>query len=199
MNRILLLPITLPLRLAELQIRLALGTAEWALQTARGLAEPLARQAPGDAGDGAPPLPAEAPALPEPTPLPERTPLEPPALDERAGADEPPAPEPEPPRARARRTARKATAGKPARRRASGPTKGEVAAIREANREAEGAEGGPGPELHVDEPWEGYAGMGLDEVLARLETATDAELAVVRMYETQHENRQAVLLATENG
>ena len=194
MNRILLLPITLPLRLAELQIRLALGTAEWAVQTARGLAEPFARQGPGEAGDGAPPFPPEAPALPE------ATAPEPAALDEpAAAADEPPAPEPEPPRPRARRTARKATAAKPARRRASGPTKGEVAAIREANREAEGAEGGPGPELHVDEPWEGYAGMRLDEVLARLENATDAELAVVRMYEAQHENRQAVLLATENG
>jgi hypothetical protein len=189
MNKLLLLPITLPVRLAELQIRLALGTAEWALQVARGLAEPLARQGPGQAGDGAPPFPPGAPALTEAT------------APEPAAVDEPPAAEPEPPRPRARRTARKATTGRPTRRRASGPTKGEVAAIREANREAEGGEGGPGPgpELHVDEPWEGYADMRLDEVLGRLENATDAELAVVRMYEAQHENRQAILLATENG
>jgi hypothetical protein len=186
MNRILLLPITLPLRFAELQIRLALGTAEWAVNVARGLAEPFARQGPGEAGDGAPPFPPAAPALPA-TPAPE------------PAAEEPPEAEPEPPRARARRTARKATSGRPARERASGPTRGEVAAIREANREAEGAEGGPGPELHVEEPWEGYADMRLDEVLRRLENATEAELAVVRMYESQHENRQAILLATENG
>jgi hypothetical protein len=37
--------------------------------------------------------------------------------------------------------------------------------------------------------------MRLDDVLARLAGATEVELAVVRVYELQHEARQAVLLA----
>jgi hypothetical protein len=37
--------------------------------------------------------------------------------------------------------------------------------------------------------------MRLDEVLARLEGATEVELAVVRAYEREHEARQAILLA----
>jgi hypothetical protein len=194
MNRLLLLPITLPIRLAVLPMRLALDTAEWALQVAQDLTEPLARRGPAEVGDDAPPVPPGASAA-----LPATSAPEPAAAEPSGAAAEQPAAEAEPPRPRPRRTARQATAGRAARHRASGPTKGEVAAIREANREAEGAEGGPGPELHVEEPWEGYADMRLDEVLARLENATEAELAVVRMYESQHENRQAILLATENG
>jgi hypothetical protein len=59
-----------------------------------------------------------------------------------------------------------------------------------------GPERGAGAEIHVDEPWAGYDAMALDEVLARLEDATEAQVAIVRLYERQHENRQAVLLAT---
>jgi hypothetical protein len=104
--------------------------------------------------------------------------------------DEPepaPAPvEPErPPRPRAR-----------SRKRRSEPTRGRVASMREAAREAE--TGGPdsvGAEVHVAEPWPGYDEMRLDDVLTRLAGATEVELAVVRVYERQHEARQAVLLA----
>jgi hypothetical protein len=94
----------------------------------------------------------------------------------------PPAPTPPPPR--------------PRRRRAE-PTRGQVAAMREAVREAE--TGGPdsvGADVHVAEPWPGYDDMGLEDVLGRLQTATEVELAVVRAYEREHEARQAVLLAT---
>jgi hypothetical protein len=59
-----------------------------------------------------------------------------------------------------------------------------------------GPEREPGAEIHVDEPWAGYDAMALDEVLARLEDASEAEVAIVRLYERRHENRQAVLLAT---
>jgi hypothetical protein len=89
---------------------------------------------------------------------------------------------------------------RPPRRRATPrraePTRGEVAAMREAAREAE--TGGPdsiGAQVHVAEPWAGYDDMRLDDVLARLQGATDVELAVVRAYERQHEARQAILLA----
>ena len=65
-----------------------------------------------------------------------------------------------------------------------------------AAREAEtGGTGSVGAQVHVAEPWSGYDAMRLDEVLARLEDATEVELAVVRAYEREHEARQAVLLA----
>jgi hypothetical protein len=40
--------------------------------------------------------------------------------------------------------------------------------------------------------------MPLDEVLGRLADADETLLAAVRLYESTHENRQAVLLATES-
>jgi hypothetical protein len=116
-----------------------------------------------------------------------------------AAAATPPADTEPPPKPRARRTARKATAAKPARQRASGPTRGEAAAIRAARRDAEAAGGGsgPGPEVRLEAPWPGYDEMRLDEVLDRLATAEEAVLVAVRLYEVQGENRQAILLATE--
>ena len=101
-----------------------------------------------------------------------------------------PAPAPAPPPARKRPPQRRATP-----RRAE-PTRGEVAAMREAAREAEtGGADSVGAQVHVAEPWAGYDAMRLDEVLARLEGATEVELAVVRAYEREHEARQAILLA----
>jgi hypothetical protein len=52
-----------------------------------------------------------------------------------------------------------------------------------------------GAQVHVAEPWPGYDEMRLDEVLARLQAATEVELAIVRAYEREHEARQAILLA----
>jgi hypothetical protein len=52
-----------------------------------------------------------------------------------------------------------------------------------------------GAQVHVAEPWPGYDEMRLDEVLARLQSATEVELAIVRAYEREHEARQAILLA----
>jgi hypothetical protein len=89
---------------------------------------------------------------------------------------------------------------RPPRRRATPrraePTRGQVAAMREAAREAEtGGADSIGAEVHVAEPWPGYDGMRLDDLLARLQSANEVELAVVRAYERDHEARQAVLLA----
>ena len=76
------------------------------------------------------------------------------------------------------------------------PTRGEVASMREAAREAEtGGADSVGAQVHVAEPWAGYDEMALDEVLARMQGATEVELAVVRAYEREHEARQAILLA----
>ena len=132
------------------------------------------------------------------------TPRRPAAASEPAA---PPAPEPAPPEP-APEPAAPGPAATPAReapRRSSDPTPGEVAAAREALREAEGedpvASVGPaahaGPEIHLDPPWEGYDAMALDEVLGRLQAADPTTLAAVRLYESTHESRQAILLATE--
>jgi hypothetical protein len=219
MNRILLLPITLPLRVAALQLRLARGAAEMALDVTRDLAggSPIGREA--DAAPAPPPVPRPTtPAAPRATgPDPAEAPRrarrsaavqrtrarrEPPAAT--TATEIPPAPA-EAPRPRPRRAARKATATKPARKRTTGPTRGEAAAIREAQRETEaaapvasaGPANGAGPEIHVEAPWAGYDEMPLDQVLARLEGADEAVVAAVRLYEGLHESRQAILLATE--
>ena len=116
--------------------------------------------------------------------------------DEPAAA-EPPAPAvaAEPPAA-ARPAARKRPPQRRATPRRAEPTRGEVAAMREAAREAEtGGADSVGAQIHVAEPWAGYDEMRLDEVLARLQGATEVELAVVRAYEREHESRQAILLA----
>lgn len=60
-----------------------------------------------------------------------------------------------------------------------------------------GAEGGAGPEVEVDEPWDGYGGMTTDEVIARVREADAAEIAVVEFYEQAHKRRQSVLDAAE--
>jgi hypothetical protein len=82
------------------------------------------------------------------------------------------------------------------RKRRSEPTRGQVAAMREAAREAEtGGADSVGAEVRLTEPWPGYDEMGLEAVLTRLQTSSEVELAVVRAYEREHEARQAVLLA----
>jgi hypothetical protein len=60
-----------------------------------------------------------------------------------------------------------------------------------------GAEDGAGAQLRVEEPWDGYAQLTADEVVARLEHATPEELAVVTMYERLHRGRSSVVEAAE--
>ena len=68
--------------------------------------------------------------------------------------------------------------------------------MREAAREAEtGGADSVGAQVHVAEPWAGYDEMRLDEVLARLQDATEVELAIVAAYEREHEAREPILLA----
>jgi hypothetical protein len=139
MTRLLLLPITLPLRIVR-------ATAEVSLGVARGVLDAM--------------RPADDDLFVESQPPPRRPPA--------------PAPEPE-----------------------LEVLEGEDHVETEEELVAEaGPEREPGPEIHVDEPWPGYDAMELDEVLAQLEDADEAQVAIVRLYERQHENRQAVLLAT---
>jgi hypothetical protein len=58
-----------------------------------------------------------------------------------------------------------------------------------------GAADPPGPELRVDEPWEGYRRLKVSEVKARLEGQPPEVLAAVELYESTHRRRQGVLSA----
>jgi hypothetical protein len=58
-----------------------------------------------------------------------------------------------------------------------------------------GAEEGPGPQISVDEPWDGYSKMKAADIVDRLAAATPEELAVVQLYESTHRGRKTVLAA----
>jgi hypothetical protein len=135
----------------------------------------------------------------------------------RAGAPSPTADPPAPPRRPA------ATRAKAPRSRSAGPqgdpivtprpkrkptkkdareegdlTAAEAARRRESLREQETDEDSPGAEVHVEgTPWPGFEKQSVDEILTRLIGADDATKAVVRMYETLNDRREAILAATE--
>jgi hypothetical protein len=241
MNRILMLPITVPLRVLAFELRVARGAAEIAFGVAQELADaapwnqrgtpesapesPAGETAAARAASVAPPAanghdPADAPrrarraaavqktrATPKSGASPARprttksrtTGRKPPAATTATDIPAAPAEQPKP---RPRRAARKATAARPARKRSDRPAAADVAAARQAERAEEpvasvGPETGAGPEIRIAAPWEGYDAMALDEVLGRLADADETLLAAVRLYESQGEARQAILLATE--
>jgi pimeloyl-ACP methyl ester carboxylesterase len=57
------------------------------------------------------------------------------------------------------------------------------------------AAAGAHAEIHVEEPWEGYDGMNVPEILERLRDAPSELTAVVRLYESTHKHRAGVLRA----
>jgi hypothetical protein len=61
----------------------------------------------------------------------------------------------------------------------------------------EGAEDGAGPELHIDEPWEGYDRLTAVEVCDRLRAAPAELAAAVELYEATRKSRRSVLEAAE--
>jgi hypothetical protein len=61
----------------------------------------------------------------------------------------------------------------------------------------EGAEDGVGPELRVDEPWDGYDRMTAPEIRDRLAAADAVMAAAVELYEATHKGRRTVLEAAE--
>jgi outer membrane biosynthesis protein TonB len=75
------------------------------------------------------------------------------------------------------------------------PTPGEAARVREQRREAETTAESPGAEVHVDEPWQGYASMNAPEIIDRLAVSDAAVKAVVLLYEGSHRGRKTVLRA----
>ncbi len=61
-----------------------------------------------------------------------------------------------------------------------------------------GVEDGAGPELKIHEPWDGYGQLDAAAVIDRIASATDAELALVKLYEQSHRQRPTVLEAVED-
>ena len=59
----------------------------------------------------------------------------------------------------------------------------------------DGAEDGAGPELRIDEPWDGYSAMTATEIRRRLRQADAATVAAVRLYEAANKGRSTVLQA----
>src|SRR4051812_7197173 len=60
-----------------------------------------------------------------------------------------------------------------------------------------GAEDGAGPEIDVDEPWDGYDAMRAPEIQRALAEAAPAALGAVRLYESMHKGRRSVLDAVD--
>jgi hypothetical protein len=58
-----------------------------------------------------------------------------------------------------------------------------------------GAEGGAGPEVHIDEPWPGYRRMTAADIRARLRVEGPVAASAVRLYEAAHKGRSSVLEA----
>ena len=60
-----------------------------------------------------------------------------------------------------------------------------------------GAEDGPGPQIRVDEPWKGYGELTAKQVIAELQGASPAALAVARLYEPANRARRTVIEAID--
>jgi hypothetical protein len=60
-----------------------------------------------------------------------------------------------------------------------------------------GATDGPGPEIRVREPWDGYQQLKARDVIERVTTVSDEELAAVELYEVSHRARRTVVAAAE--
>lgn len=58
-----------------------------------------------------------------------------------------------------------------------------------------GAEDGAGPQITIEEPWEGYAKLNARQVIARVSQSSSEELAAVELFERAHKNRETVLAA----
>jgi hypothetical protein len=100
----------------------------------------------------------------------------------------PPASEPSPPR-------RDAAAPPSSLDPASGHVSEEAVLVGESADP--GAADGAGPEIHVDEPWDGYRAQAAADVVDRLASEPDSAVALVQLYEQTHRRRRTVLAAAE--
>jgi hypothetical protein len=61
----------------------------------------------------------------------------------------------------------------------------------------EGAEDPAGPEIEVEQPWEGYPALTAADIVDRLAGAPAEVLTAVLLYEPHHRNRRTVMAAAE--
>ena len=199
------LPVRLGIRSAQVLTRAAVGaTGRAASLAGRAIQTAIPGGSGGDTGDASPVspqqresdarTPAQTPARPEPKQPPSAR-AEPPA-DPRREPVEAPVPAPEP------RTARPPAPREEPTPPSQTPLADEPSHVSEepalVREEAEiGAEEGAGADVTVLEPWEGYARMSAEDVIARAMESSPAELAAIRLYEPRHRGRQTVLDAVD--
>jgi hypothetical protein len=75
------------------------------------------------------------------------------------------------------------------------PTEGHVSEepVEVAEFADPGAEDGPGPELEIEEPWDGYARQDARTIVKLLSTVGREAAATVELYEGTHRKRRTVL------
>jgi len=160
------------LRIAQLPVTVAQRAGSVAMSIARKVAPAACRSDADDdvrAGDRYEPV-----SQPQPQPQPSEQPAEPavPAAPEPAAA----APQPVTPPA---------------------PAHVDREAVVVAEFADPGAEDGPGPQIRVDEPWKGYGSLTAKQVIAELQGASPAALAVARLYEPANRARRTVIEAID--
>jgi hypothetical protein len=166
-------------RAAGLSFEAAKRAGSLALSATRYVADEVHKRRSSDAGGGdepyAPPAPAPEPGEPSRPPrAAAATPPPPVPVREARPEPEPPPPEPEPE-----------------------PDHVDRGAVVVGEFADTGAQDGPGAELHVEEPWDGYGELTAKEVIDQLADASAATLAVVRLYESTHRDRVTVLAAID--
>jgi len=161
------------LRIAQLPVTVAQRAGSVAISIARKVAPAACRSDADDdvrAGDRYEPVSSP----PQPQPQPSEQPAEPavPAPPEPAAAAPPPVTPP-------------------------APAHVDREAVVVAEFADPGAEDGPGPQIRVDEPWKGYGELTAKQVIAELQGASPAALAVARLYEPANRARRTVIEAID--
>ena len=160
------------LRIAQLPVTVAQRAGSVAMSIARKVAPAACRSDADDdvrAGERYEPV-----SPPQPQPQPSEQPAEPavPAPPEPAAAAPPPVTPP-------------------------APAHVDREAVVVAEFADPGAEDGPGPQIRVDEPWKGYGELTAKQVIAELQGASPAALAVARLYEPANRARRTVIEAID--
>jgi len=179
-------------RIAELSVNAARQAGSLAVSAVRTIAGPIVGRR-SDDGTYSPTRNWEAPPSPRSFDDP---PPPPPSSFPRSRATTPPPPPADPPPAPPPAASRPAAPPAPAPQ--PEPAHVDSDAVIVAQSADAGAADGAGAEVHVDEPWGGYAKLTAKDVTAQLATADAAMLAVVRLYESKHRNRRTVLAAIDH-
>ena len=195
-------------RVAKLGLKAVRRAGSAALPVVKRLAEPLQRKLRQESGNGSHPH-GPKPAPDSGTVPGEGTPAARPAPSAKAA----PAPMPPPaPAASDAPAAAEPAAAAPEMPAAATPdpepaSPGPIAAPepdhvdREATLVRESADpdaaGHVGAQVHIEEPWEGYADMRAVDIVERLDDASPEMLAVVRLYEQANRDRVTVLDAID--